>query len=168
MESGYLYERPIATGIGASRSRGVVRFRAFPEQRSRGVVRFRARHKAQLAIYDDFLETLQAWHITPPRFAALVIIARNPDLKLTDLAKSLAVARSGAVALVDALVALDYVVRHDAPEDKRAFSLAVTSKGRRALEAMSERVVAHDRRMTKNLSEAERAKLLALTKRVGR
>ena len=71
------------------------------------------------------------WNITPQRFSALVLMSRNPDLKLTELARVLNVARSGAVTIVDSLVELGYVARHDVPADKRAIRLRVTTAGTR-------------------------------------
>src|SRR3990167_9179042 len=82
--------------------------------------------RAQLALNDLFIQSLAPWNITPPRFSALVIVSRNPGLKLTQLAKVLGIARSGAVMLVDALEDLGYVARLDVPEDRRAFGLALT------------------------------------------
>lgn len=76
-----------------------------------------ALRRAQLTLYEDFVASLAPWNITPPRFSALVIIDKNPDLKLTELARILGVARSGAVTLIDALSALGYVSRHDSPSD---------------------------------------------------
>lgn len=86
--------------------------------------------RAQLRVYEDFVRSLQAWNITPPRFSAMTVIAHNPDLKLTELAGILGVARSGAVLLVDTLEAMGMVERLPSPVDRRAFRLALTDKGR--------------------------------------
>jgi DNA-binding MarR family transcriptional regulator len=125
-----------------------------------------ALRRAQLLLYEDFVASLATWNITPPRFSAMVVIAQNPDLKLTELARILGVARSGAVTLIDALSALGFVVRHDSPTDKRAFRLALTSKGKRALEAMTKAVEAHDKRIVSMLSEPEQAQLMQLLRRM--
>lgn len=122
--------------------------------------------RAQLKVYEDFIESLEPWSITPARFAALVIIEANPDLKLTQLASILDVARSGAVSLVDALEEPGYVARHPSPTDGRAFGLRITSRGRRALAKITVAVEAHDRRVTAALSDAERAQLKALLDRM--
>jgi DNA-binding MarR family transcriptional regulator len=123
--------------------------------------------RAQLRVYEDFIASLEPWSITPARFAALVIIDANPDLKLTQLANILDVARSGAVSLVDALEEPGYVARHPSPTDGRAFGLRITTRGSKALAKITAAVEAHDRRVTAALSAKERAQLKALLDRMG-
>ncbi|MHA6895265.1 MarR family winged helix-turn-helix transcriptional regulator [Ralstonia pseudosolanacearum] len=118
--------------------------------------------RAQLHVYEDFVRSLQAWNITPPRFSAMTVIAHNPDLKLTELAGILGVARSGAVLLVDTLEAMGMVERLPSPVDRRAFRLALTDKGATTLRDITEVVVAHDARVTAHLSADERRTLLEL------
>ncbi|WP_290871433.1 MarR family transcriptional regulator [Aquabacterium sp.] len=112
--------------------------------------------RVQIQAYEDFMTSMAAWHITPPRFSAMTIIALNPGLKLTQLAKVLGIARSGAVMLVDALEDLGYVRREPMPEDKRAFSLVMTDKGRTDLGNITAAVQAHDARITASLNARER------------
>jgi DNA-binding MarR family transcriptional regulator len=118
--------------------------------------------RAQLKLYEDFIESLAAWDITPQRFTALVLVGKNPDLKLTDLARILGVARSGAVPIVDALVARRYLARHDSSTDRRAFCLRLTASGRRALAKMTEAVLEHDRRIVSMLQKGEQKTLMQL------
>lgn len=126
-----------------------------------GLVGYAVR-RAQLYIYEDFVRSLQAWNITPPRFSAMTVIAHNPDLKLTELARILGVARSGAVLLVDTLEDMGMVARHPSPTDRRAFRLVLTDKGVTTLREITEAVTAHDARVTGHLSAQERQTLLAL------
>jgi len=125
-----------------------------------------ALRRAQLYLYEDFIRSLSAWNITPPRFSALVVIAHNPDLKLTELARILNVARSGAVTVVDALSELGYVARHASATDKRAFRLLLTPRGKKALAAITGAVVAHDRRIVSMLNAEEQSQLMALLGRM--
>ncbi|SOZ37064.1 MarR family winged helix-turn-helix transcriptional regulator [Cupriavidus neocaledonicus] len=122
--------------------------------------------RAQIRIYEDFVQSLAQWQITPPRFSALVIISRNPHLKLTELAQILGIARSGAVLLVDALEAMKLVARRPAAGDRRAYSLVLTPAGRRTLEAATQAVVAHDAHVSSALGETEQATLKALLARL--
>lgn len=130
-----------------------------------GLVGYSVR-RAQLAIYEDFIATLAPWKVTPPRFSALVVISRNPGLKLSLLAQILGIARSGGVLLVDALQELGYVERLASESDRRAWGLVLTAAGRRDLKAITAAVAAHDRRMSRMLDEAEKAQLVGLLKRV--
>ena len=122
--------------------------------------------RAQIRIYEDFVVSLAQWQITPPRFSALVIISRNPKLKLTDLAHILGIARSGAVLLVDALQEMNLVERRPAPGDRRAYSLVLTPTGKRTLEAAKQAVIAHDAHVASALSEQEQATLKSLLARL--
>ena len=115
--------------------------------------------RAQIRLYEDFIPSLAPWGITPPRFSAMVIVSRNPGLKLTQLAKVMGIARSGAVILVDALEELGYMQRQSMPEDRRAFSLALTKKGQTELVAIIQAVQAHDERMARMFSAEEQERL---------
>jgi DNA-binding MarR family transcriptional regulator len=115
--------------------------------------------RAQIRLYEDFVASLSQWGITPPRFSAMVIVSHNPGLKLTQLAKVMGIARSGAVILVDALEELGYMQRHPVPEDRRAFSLALTKKGQADLAAITAAVQLHDERMAQSLAPDEQSQL---------
>ncbi len=123
--------------------------------------------RTQIVMYEDFIASLAPWNITPPRFSSMVVIDRNPKLKLTELANVLGIARSGAVALIDSLEALGYVLRVPSPTDKRALGLELTDKGRADLAEIIQAVQAHDERMAHRLSPEERAQLLTLLGKVG-
>lgn len=123
--------------------------------------------RAQISIYEDFLAALAPWDITPQRFSALTLIAANAQLKLTDLARILGIARSGAVQLVDQLQEMGYVARREAVADKRAYALALTTAGRRAHASITRAVQAHDQRISAQLSDTERRQLIALLGRLG-
>lgn len=92
----------------------------------------------------------------------MTVIAHNPNLKLTELANILGVARSGAVLLVDTLEDMGMVERQPSPKDKRAFRLVLTAKGATTLDDITRAVTAHDARVTAHLSTDERYTLLAL------
>ena len=122
--------------------------------------------RAQMAIHDDFVLALAPWHMTPQRFSALTIISRNANLKLTQLAHILGIARSGAVLLVDALAAMGYVERRPSPQDRRAYGLALTPKGVVDLRAITEAVHEHDRRIAACMSADDLHQLTRLLKLV--
>lgn len=123
--------------------------------------------RAQIVIYEDFLAALAPWDITPQRFSALTLIAANPNLKLTDLARILGIARSGAVQLVNQLQDLGYVERQEAQHDKRAYALAMTAEGGVVLAQITEAVQAHDSRISQQLSAADKQRLIKLLGKLG-
>lgn len=118
--------------------------------------------RAQIRLYEDFHAALAPWQITPQRFSALVIIDRNPGLKLTELARIQGIARSGAVALIDALADLGHVERRPSATDRRALGLFLTPGGARTLVSITQAVKAHDARMSSALSAKETAELQRL------
>ncbi len=118
--------------------------------------------RVQIRLYEDFLAALAPWQITPPRFSALVIIGRNPGLKLTELARIQGIARSGAVALIDSLAELGHVERRPSPTDRRALGLFLTPSGEQSLARITQAVKAHDARMSAALSAKETAELQRL------
>ena len=115
--------------------------------------------RAQIKTYESFIEALTPWGITPPRFSAMVIVSLNPGLKLTQLAAIMGIARSGAVILVDALEELGYMTRQPAPDDRRAFSLVLTEKGRTDLVRISDVVRQQDADVSRSLTADEQGTL---------
>jgi len=122
--------------------------------------------RAQIRMYEAFIAALEPWRITPPRFSALVIVSLNPGLKLTQLAKIMGIARSGAVILVDALEEMGYMVRMPVPEDRRAFSLQLTDKGQQDLIAITQAVKRHDEEATRRLGAEEQSSLRGMLMRL--
>lgn len=123
--------------------------------------------RAQIRIYQDFLDTMEPWSITPPRFSALTLIRHNTDMKLTDLARAMGIARSGAVEVVNSLEKLGYVSRGECLTDRRAYALQLTGKGAEALDAVTRLVQEHDAKISAALSEEERAQLRTLLDKLG-
>ncbi len=123
--------------------------------------------RAQIRIYQDFLDTMEPWSITPPRFSAMVLIRHNADMKLTELARAMGIARSGAVEVVNSLEKLGYVKRCDSRTDRRAYALALTQEGEAALKKVTRLIQEHDARISAHLSEAEQRQLRELLERLG-
>lgn len=123
--------------------------------------------RAQIVIYEDFLAALAPWDITPQRFSALTLIAANANLKLTDLARILGIARSGAVQIVNHLQGLGYVEKLDVEHDKRAYSLTMTAAGSKVLADITQAVEAHDARISHQLDAGEKRQLIGLLGKLG-
>lgn len=118
-----------------------------------------ALRRAQLRIYQDFFEALDAWNITPPRFSAMTLIHHNAGMKLTELAQAMGIARSGAVDVVNSLEKLGFVRRQAAEHDRRAHALELTPEGVRAYGEIAAAIRAHDARISTKLSADEQAQL---------
>ncbi len=122
--------------------------------------------RAQMRIYEDFYAALADLDTTPTRYTLLLLIRENPGIRSVDLARSLGVARSGMVRLIDELEQRELIAREIDKSDRRNQSLVLTSLGRRKLSRMEKTVEQHEARMTTDLSASEREKLLELLWRV--
>ncbi|MDQ2781946.1 MAG: MarR family winged helix-turn-helix transcriptional regulator [Actinomycetota bacterium] len=78
-------------------------------------------------------EQLAPLGISPHQGRALLVVAGEPGLRLTDLAGRLRIAPRSVTEVVDGLVALDLVQRRPDPRDRRATTLALTPTGLRTV-----------------------------------
>jgi DNA-binding MarR family transcriptional regulator len=105
--------------------------------------------------------------ISLPRFDLMAQLERNPrGLRMRELSERLMVTGGNVTGITDQLVAEGLVERRPIPEDRRAFAVRLTTKGKRAFDAMA---VAHERwviEMLAGLSDNERNRLYALLGRV--
>ncbi len=76
------------------------------------------------------------------------------------------IARSGVLAIVDALAAQGLIERRPAPGDRRAQALHLTDQGRARLPQIMWLVREHDRELTQGFSPEEIAVLRALLERI--
>jgi DNA-binding MarR family transcriptional regulator len=112
-----------------------------------------ALRRAQNALYLDFDRATAGLDVSPQRFAALVLIARNPGLRQGLLAQAMGLHRSGALRLTDWLTAQGWAERRDAPEDARSWGLHLTPAGKRRLARLEAAVAEHDRALIQALGE---------------
>ncbi|MDR7270082.1 DNA-binding MarR family transcriptional regulator [Pelomonas saccharophila] len=113
-----------------------------------------ALRRAQNALYLDFYRATADWDVSPQRFAALVLIARNPGLRQGLLGQAMGLHRSGALRLTDWLTAQGWAERRDAPDDARAWGLYLTPNGKRRLVKLEAAVAAHDRALLAALGDS--------------
>lgn len=119
--------------------------------------------RAQISIYKDFDASVM--DLTPPLFAAMVLIDANPGINQSRLGAVMGVNRATTMVLIDRLVAKKLVRRVASPTDRRANALALTDAGARRLGEAAAEVRAHDTRIAKNLTKKELATLRALLKK---
>ena len=112
-----------------------------------------ALRRAQIALYVDFYRATAGLDVSPPRFAALVLVGRNPGMRQGLLAQAMGLHRSGALRLTDWLTARGWVERQDDAEDARSWGLFLTTAGKRKLAEIERRVRAHDERLMRGLGD---------------
>lgn len=112
-----------------------------------------ALRRAQNALYLDFHRATAELDVSPQRFAALVLVGRNPGMRQGLLAQAMGLHRSGALRLTDWLTGRGWVERRDDAEDARRWGLFLTAAGRRQLADLERRVRAHDGRLMQALGD---------------
>lgn len=123
--------------------------------------------RAQLVVFQDFLQTFGEMKLRPAEFSVLSMIARQPGLKQTDIAEALGIKRANFVSLMDGLEARGLADRRKGDVDRRSHSLHLTAKGRRFVREMMEVWNTHENRMIERLGgTAERDRLIELLDRL--
>lgn len=85
--------------------------------------------RVQMAVFTDFIRTFSPADIRPAQFSVLIIIARNPGLKQSQVSAALSIKRTNFVPLLDSLEARGLVKRKLAATDRRSHALHLTAKG---------------------------------------
>jgi DNA-binding MarR family transcriptional regulator len=113
---------------------------------------------------------LQAEHgLTLSQYEVLLFVAEAPEgrLRMSELADSVLLSRSGMTRLVDRLEALGLVERERCDDDARGLLAAITARGRAAFDAARRTHLAGVRELfLERLSEAEMRRLAAVWERV--
>jgi DNA-binding MarR family transcriptional regulator len=100
---------------------------------------------------------------THPRdYAILRVLAAGDAYSQQELAEQLRINRTMMVKLIDRLEVAGYVQRRRNPDDRRSYTLAVTSAGHEAMRTMAPAVARGERQLTAPLRPAERERLNTL------
>ena len=116
--------------------------------------------RAQLAVFQDFLETFSALKLRPAEFSVLALIAEKPGQKQTEVARQLGIKRANFVALMDGLERRGLAERRKDEHDRRSHSLQLTPKGEAFTTDMLERWKAHEDRMVELLGGPQKRDVL--------
>ena len=95
--------------------------------------------------------------VTLPQYRALVVLAGRGPLRPTELAEALAVHPSTITRLCDRLVARRLVQRATSPANRREVSIRLTTKGRRLVDAVTDRRRHEIAAIAAGIPERERA-----------
>ena len=122
--------------------------------------------RAQLSVFNDFAKTMGSAQITPGQFGVITLIAANPGMTQSALARAVGIERSTMVAVIDALESRGLVERRASPADRRSYALVPSSDGIALLERLKPMVLEHENRVAANLSFEERRQLVQLLSRL--
>jgi DNA-binding MarR family transcriptional regulator len=102
----------------------------------------------------------------PRQFGVLNVAAKSEGMSQQALAVAVGVPPSRLVTIVDELEDRRLVERRRNPEDRRAYALYLTAKGRTVLQRARRLARANDERFCEPLEPAERDQLLELLRRL--
>ena len=123
--------------------------------------------RVQAAVFADFMGTMAEDGITPGQFGVLTLIAGNPGLSQSALARVLGIERSIMVAVIDRLEARRLVLRDQSAADRRSYSLALSKQGKALLDKVTPKVRRHERRVAAGLDARDLAALIGYLRRIG-
>ncbi|HEX2117049.1 MAG TPA: MarR family transcriptional regulator [Alphaproteobacteria bacterium] len=138
---------------------------AITEGRLAGLLGYAVR-RAQVRVFQDFAEAMEALQLTPGQVGALLLIEANQGLSQTQLGAGLGIDRSSVVPLLDRLEGSDLIRRTPHASDRRTHALALTDKGAALIRRLLPVLEAHERRIAADLSPSERRVLMQLLDRV--
>jgi DNA-binding MarR family transcriptional regulator len=118
--------------------------------------------RAQLAVFQDFIEVLGAVDLTPGKFSVLVLIGENPGLPQSAICEALGILKGNFVALLHEFERKGLAERRAGGLDARTNALHLTRKGRDLLRRATALSNAHEERLANGLGKDRRAKLQSL------
>jgi DNA-binding MarR family transcriptional regulator len=121
---------------------------------------------AQEATFQAFSRRSQEIGESPGRFAALTLIARNPGITQTELSHASGRDKSSVTPVVEALVRRGLIERKRVRNDRRAYRLNLTAAGRKTLANMTRVARKHEANLDRIISRRERARFLAILKKI--
>jgi len=116
--------------------------------------------RAQLFVFQDFIESFAKMKLRPAEFSVLAIIADRPGLKQTEIAEMLGIKRANFVALMDSLEKRGLAERRKAESDRRSHSLHLTADGAKFVKTMTAVWSEHENRLIERLGGADQRDLL--------
>jgi DNA-binding MarR family transcriptional regulator len=134
---------------------------AAPSERPGGLLFLASQAAQQLAN-----ERLSPLGITAREFGVLTLLARTGQLSQQAIGEQLRIDRTTMVAMVDALEQAGFVRRERNPNDRRAYAVKLTLKGRARQRRGAETLDHARNEFFAPLSKREREQLLALLKRL--
>ena len=122
--------------------------------------------RAQLNYFADFSNTLAEEGISPGLFGLIAIVHANPGLTQTAVANALGNDRSAMVPAIDRLEKLNIVERRISANDKRSYSLYLTSQGEAKYRRMVKKIRIHESHFDALMTDKEKTLLLDILGRL--
>ncbi|MBA3581389.1 MAG: MarR family transcriptional regulator [Gammaproteobacteria bacterium] len=124
--------------------------------------------RAQIAVYRDFMRSVEDYGMTPTQFAVLALVGANAGVSQVSLGKTLNVDRATIMAVVDKLQNRNLLERRPSVQDRRKQDLHLTAHGEESLQILRNRIHAHEARLTTQFSSDEGLELIRLLQKLQR
>lgn len=115
-----------------------------------GVISYKLR-RAQLWVFQDFVENFAPIDLRPAEFSVLRILGERPGLRHAEVARMLGIKRTNFVALMDALEKRGLADRRTSGADRRSHALFLTSNGEKFLKSAMEIFHWHEENLVRRL-----------------
>ncbi|WP_322866853.1 MarR family winged helix-turn-helix transcriptional regulator [Aquicoccus sp. G2-2] len=114
----------------------------------------------------DLHRVLKPFGLRMVTYSALALIVENPGARQGELADALAIERPNLVVLLDGLEKAGLIRRDKVPEDRRAYALMPTVKGRGVMVQATEAIRADEARLLKGLDAKTRQTVIDVMGRI--
>jgi DNA-binding MarR family transcriptional regulator len=121
---------------------------------------------AQIASFQSFARHTQEVGLSPGRFAALILIDRNPGISQTALARAIGSDKSTLTPVLDNLVKRGLISRIRTRSDRRLYELTLTDAGRKTMRAMQQCAERHERELDAIVGPRERAQFVRILRKI--
>ena len=116
-------------------------------------------------VYDRLFEK---YNISEPKFFVILLLSIHEadGMPLIELGKNMMVSRANMTTLIDRMIKENLVEKRKNADDKRSIKAHLTPKGRQLFDEIKELHMEFSQRMTKALTEEERATLNNILKKL--
>jgi len=121
---------------------------------------------AQIASFQSFARHTQAIGLSPGRFAALILIDRNPGISQTALARAIGSDKSTLTPALDHLVKNGLIRRVRTRSDRRLYELSLTEEGRKVMRVMQESAQRHERELDAIVGPQDREQFVRILRKI--
>ena len=125
-----------------------------------------ALRRAQAAVFQDFVDTLDAEDIRPAQYSVLEVLRASPGRRQAQVSAALGIKTTNFVPLFDALEAAGLAERRAISADRRAKGLFLSEQGAAMLDRLRARVIEHEARFIRRIGIEGKGQLLGLLARL--
>lgn len=121
---------------------------------------------AQIASFQSFAQHAQNVGLSPGRFAALMLIDRNPGISQTALNRAIGSDKSTLTPVLDNMVKRGWVSRVRTESDRRLYELRLTDTGRKVMQEMHQCAQRHESELDAIVGPRDRANFLKILRKI--